>query len=63
LLRIPGHSGQPFRAIPEGITNYFNSKTGRAGHLFQGRYRAILVDKGDPELLERVNQLKRILSE
>ena len=26
-------------------TNYFNAKTGRVGHLFQGRYRAILVDK------------------
>jgi len=26
-------------------SKYFNAKTGRAGHLFQGRYRAILVDK------------------
>jgi len=26
-------------------TNYFNAKTGRVGHLFQGRYRAILVEK------------------
>jgi putative transposase len=26
-------------------TNYFNVKTGRVGHLFQGRYRAILVQK------------------
>ncbi|MEW6374964.1 MAG: transposase [Thermodesulfobacteriota bacterium] len=26
-------------------TNYFNRKTGRVGHLFQGRYRAILVEK------------------
>jgi putative transposase len=26
-------------------TNYFNKKTGRVGHLFQGRYKAILVEK------------------
>jgi hypothetical protein len=26
-------------------TNYFNTKTERVGHLFQGRYRAILVEK------------------
>jgi putative transposase len=26
-------------------TNYFNVKTKRVGHLFQGRYRAILVEK------------------
>lgn len=26
-------------------TNYFNAKMGRIGHLFQGRYRAILVDR------------------
>ncbi len=25
--------------------NYFNTKTGRVGHLFQGRYRSILVEK------------------
>ncbi|MDI7259504.1 MAG: transposase [Thermodesulfobacteriota bacterium] len=28
-----------------GYTNYFNRKHGRVGHLFQGRYRAILVEK------------------
>jgi hypothetical protein len=28
-----------------GYTNYFNTKKGRIGHLFQGRYKAILVDK------------------
>jgi len=26
-------------------TNYFNKKRGRSGHLFQGRYKAILVEK------------------
>ncbi|NIQ37089.1 MAG: hypothetical protein GTN81_00640 [Proteobacteria bacterium] len=32
-------------------TNYFNKKYERVGHLFQGRYRGILVDR-DPYLLE-----------
>jgi len=32
-------------------TNYFNRKYNRVGHLFQGRYRCILVEK-DPYLLE-----------
>jgi len=31
--------------INTSYTNYFNARTGRVGHLFQGRYRAILVDK------------------
>jgi hypothetical protein len=26
-------------------TNYFNRKYERVGHLFQGRYRAILVER------------------
>ena len=28
-----------------GYTDYFNIKRGRSGHLFQGRYKAILVEK------------------
>jgi hypothetical protein len=32
-------------------TNYFNRRHDRAGHLFQGRYRSILVDK-DSYLVE-----------
>jgi hypothetical protein len=28
-----------------GYTGYFNRKYGRVGHLFQGRYRGILVEK------------------
>jgi putative transposase len=31
--------------INGGYTNYFNRKYKRVGHLFQGRYRAILVEK------------------
>ena len=38
-------------AIQSGYTTYFNRKRGRAGHLFQGRFKSILVDK-DAYLLE-----------
>ncbi len=31
--------------INTSYTNYFNAKKRRSGHLFQGRYRAILVEK------------------
>jgi putative transposase len=31
--------------INTGYTNYYNAKKRRSGHLFQGRYRAILVEK------------------
>jgi putative transposase len=37
--------------INSGYTLYFNRKYGRVGHLFQGRYKGILVDK-DTYLLE-----------
>jgi putative transposase len=37
--------------INSSYTTYINRKRGRAGHLFQGRYKAILVDK-DTYLLE-----------
>jgi len=37
--------------INSSYTGYFNRKYGRVGHLFQGRYRGILVDK-DSYLLE-----------
>ena len=37
--------------INSGYTLYFNRKYGRVGHLFQGRYKGILVDK-DSYLLE-----------
>ncbi len=38
-------------AIQSGYTTYFNTKRGRSGHLFQGRYKSILIDK-DAYLLE-----------
>jgi hypothetical protein len=46
LLETPrGNLRQILHHLNTGYSNYFNAKTGRAGHLFQGRYRAILVDK------------------
>jgi putative transposase len=38
-------------AIQSGYTTYFNKKRNRSGHLFQGRYKSLLVDK-DAYLLE-----------
>jgi hypothetical protein len=38
-------------ALRSGCTTYFNKKRNRSGHLFQGRYKSILVDK-DSSLLE-----------
>jgi hypothetical protein len=32
--------------INGGYTGYFNRKYGRSGHLFQGRYKGIIIDKG-----------------
>src|SRR4030042_4081714 len=46
LLETPrGNLHQILHHLNTGYTNYFNVRTGRVGHLFQGRYRAILVDK------------------
>jgi len=46
LLETPrGNLRQILHHLNTSYSNYFNAKTGRAGHLFQGRYRAILVDK------------------
>ena len=40
-----GNLSQIMRHINGAYTNYFNTKRKRAGHLFQGRYKAILVEK------------------
>ena len=46
LLETPaGNLSQIMRHINGAYTNYFNTKRQRAGHLFQGRYKAILVEK------------------
>jgi len=45
LLSTPeGNLSQILRHINGGYTAYFNKRHNRAGHLFQGRYKAILVD-------------------
>ena len=45
LLKTPsGNLPQIMRHINGAYTTYFNVKRGRSGHLFQGRYKAILVD-------------------
>ena len=46
LLETPeGNLSQIMRHINGAYTNYFNVKRRRAGHLFQGRYKAILVER------------------
>lgn len=46
LLETPeGNLSQIMRHINAAYTNYFNTKGQRAGHVFQGRYKAILVEK------------------
>jgi REP element-mobilizing transposase RayT len=46
LLETPrGNLHQILHQLNTSYTNYFNVRAKRVGHLFQGRYRAILVDK------------------
>lgn len=48
LLETPrGNLSQVMRHINGAYTTYFNVKRKRFGHLFQGRYKAILVDADD----------------
>ncbi len=45
LLETPtGNLSQIMRHINGAYTTYFNIKRKRAGHLFQGRYKSVLVD-------------------
>ena len=45
LLETPsGILSQIMRHINGAYTNYFNKKRNRSGHLFQGRYKGVLVD-------------------
>jgi REP element-mobilizing transposase RayT len=45
LLETPaGNLSQIMRHINGAYTTYFNLKRSRAGHLFQGRYKSVLVD-------------------
>jgi len=46
LLETPlANLSQILHHINGAYTTYFNARTKRSGHLFQGRYRAILVEK------------------
>lgn len=46
LLETPNPNlSQILHHINGAYTNYFNAKRHRSGHLFQGRYRAIVVEK------------------
>lgn len=48
LLETPGGNlPQIIRHINGAYTTYFNVKRARSGHLFQGRYKAILVEKDE----------------
>lgn len=48
LLETPsGNLPQIMRHINGAYTTYFNIKRARNGHLFQGRYKAILVEKDE----------------
>ncbi|MFQ5903814.1 MAG: transposase [Candidatus Binatia bacterium] len=52
VLETPrGNLLKVMHGINGGYTGYFNRRYGRAGHLFQGRYKGILVDK-NPYLLQ-----------
>jgi putative transposase len=45
LLETPsGNLSQIMKHINGAYTNYFNAKRKRYGHLFQGRYKAIVID-------------------
>jgi len=46
VLETPrGNLVKVMQGLNSGYTGYFNRKYQRSGHLFQGRYKAILVDK------------------
>jgi REP element-mobilizing transposase RayT len=48
LVETPhGNLSRIMKHINGAYTGYFNKKRARAGHLFQGRYKAILVDKDE----------------
>jgi putative transposase len=58
LVEQSGHQGlsRPMQRLQMTYTSYFNRKYKKWGHLFQGRYKAILVDK-DSYLLELVRYI------
>jgi REP element-mobilizing transposase RayT len=65
LLETPiGNLPQIMRHINGAYTNYFNTKWKRSGHLFQGRYKAILVDVDEyAKVLSRYIHLNPVRAE
>lgn len=52
IIETPyGNLGKIMHYLNGSYTTYINTKRKRSGHLFQGRYKAILIDK-DSYLLE-----------
>ena len=48
LVETPlGNLSQIMRHVNGSYTAYFNAKRSRSGHLFQGRYKAILVERDE----------------
>jgi putative transposase len=62
LLETPqGNLSQIMRHINGAYTTYFNTKRRRAGHLFQGRYKTILVEADEyAEVLSRYIHLNPV---
>ena len=61
LLETPlGNLSQIMHHINGAYTTYFNKRHKRSGHLFQGRYRAIVVDKDEYAALSRYIHLNPV---
>ena len=56
ILETPrGNLLKVMHGLNGGYTGYFNRKYGRSGHLFQGRYKGIMIDKDS--YLIRIEQI------
>jgi putative transposase len=59
LLETPKPNlGQGMRLLQSSYARAFNVRYGRTGHLFQGRYGAVLI-KSDPQLLAVISYIAR----
>ena len=60
LLETPfGNLIRNMHTIQTRYTMYFNSRQRRAGHLFQGRYKSLIVDK-DIQIVEKDKNINKI---
>jgi putative transposase len=61
LLETPrGNLSKILQYVNGAYTTYFNIKRSRSGHLFQGRFKGILVDKD--EYYKELKELSRYIS-